>query len=420
MNFRLARNTLALLAMLLLPPTHAYAQGVTTGNITGIVTDAQQQAVPGAAVIAIHVPSGTSYETTTNNDGRFFIPGMRVGGPYKVTASLSGFQTQVQENITLSLGVAQDLSFALKVAAVEETITVTAVSDPILSSERTGAATSVSRETLASLPTVSQRLQDIVRLTPQYGGTMSFAGQDSRMNNISVDGAYFNNSFGLRNGPGDTSGVAPISLDAIEQIQVNIAPYDVRQGNFVGASVNTVTRSGGNQFRGSVYRQFRNESMYGTKAKGLTVNPGTFNFANTGFWVSGPVKTDKLFFFMNYEDESLTQPGTTFVANTGGQPVAGNTTRVLASDLDTLSAFLKSKFNYETGPYQGYDFAVPAKRFLVKSDYNINDRNKLVFRYNHLNSSTDQLVSDSSSLGFGNRRTRAGVTSVSSSRLLTS
>jgi hypothetical protein len=408
MNSRLGRSTLAILAILAFLPTgHAHAQGVTTGNITGIVTDAQQSPVPGASVIALHVPSGTSYETTTNTEGRFFIPGMRVGGPYKVTVSLSGFQTQVQENITLSLGVAQDLSFGLKVAAVEETITVTAVSDPILSSERTGAATSVSRETLASLPTVSQRLQDIVRLTPQYGGTMSFAGQDSRMNNITVDGAYFNNSFGLRNGPGDTSGVAPISLDAIEQIQVNIAPYDVRQGNFVGASVNTVTRSGGNQFRGSVYRQFRNESMVGTKAKGLTVNPGTFSFGNTGFWVSGPVKTDKLFFFLNYEDESLTQPGTTFVANTGGQPVAGNTTRVLVTDLDTLSAFLKSKFNYETGPYQGYDFAVPAKRFLVKTDYNINDRNKLVFRYNHLNSSTDQLVSDSSSLGFGNRRTRA-------------
>ena len=408
MKSRLGRNTLALLALFaLLPIGPVFAQGVTTGNITGYVTDAQQQAVPGASVVALHVPSGTSYDTTTNAEGRFFIPGMRVGGPYQVTVSLSGFQTQVQENITLSLGVAQDLAFELKVAAVEETITVSAQSDPILSSERTGAATSVSRETLASLPTVSQRLQDIVRLTPQYGGTMSFAGQDSRMNNITVDGAYFNNSFGLRNGPGDTSGVAPISLDAIEQIQVNIAPYDVRQGNFVGASVNTVTRSGGNDFRGSVYRQFRNESMVGTKAKDLTVNPGTFSFGNTGFWVSGPVKTDRLFFFVNYEDESLTAPGTTFVANTGGQPVAGNTTRVLARELDALSSFLQSRFDFDTGPYQGYNFSVPAKRFLVKSDYNINDRNKLVFRYNQLNSSTDQLVSNSSSLGFGNRRTRA-------------
>ncbi|MDQ3211230.1 MAG: TonB-dependent receptor, partial [Acidobacteriota bacterium] len=275
-----------------------------------------------------------------------------------------------------------------------------------MSSERTGAATSVSRETLAALPSVSQRLQDIVRLTPQYGGNMSFAGQDTRMNNITVDGAYFNNSFGLRNTPGDTSGVAPISLDAIEQIQVNIAPYDVRQGNFVGASVNTVTRSGSNQIRGSAYRMFRNESMVGTQAKSLSVNPGTFSFGNTGGWAAGPIKKNKLFFFVNYENESLTQPGTTYQANPGGQPVAGNVTRVLASDLDALSSFLQSRFNYETGPYQGYDFAVPAKRFLLKTDYNVSDRNKLVFRYNQLDSSTDQLVSDSSSLGFGNRRTR--------------
>src|SRR5688572_24191889 len=133
MKSRLGRNTLALLALFaLLPIGPVFAQGVTTGNITGYVTDAQQQAVPGASVVALHVPSGTSYDTTTNAEGRFFIPGMRVGGPYQVTVSLSGFQTQVQENITLSLGVAQDLAFGLKVAAVEETITVSAQSDPIL------------------------------------------------------------------------------------------------------------------------------------------------------------------------------------------------------------------------------------------------------------------------------------------------
>ncbi|MDQ3347875.1 MAG: carboxypeptidase regulatory-like domain-containing protein [Acidobacteriota bacterium] len=408
MNSRFGRAILFLflLVVAILRGGSLLAQGVTTGNITGVVTDAQQQPVPGTTVTAVHIPSGTTYVATTNTEGRFLIPGMRVGGPYTVTATLPGFQTQVQDNITLSLGVAQDIVFSLKVAGVQESVTVTAESDPIMSSERTGAATSVSRETLAALPSVSQRLQDIVRLTPQYGGNMSFAGQDTRMNNITVDGAYFNNSFGLRNTPGDTSGVAPISLDAIEQIQVNIAPYDVRQGNFVGASVNTVTRSGSNQIRGSAYRMFRNESMVGTQAKSLSVNPGTFSFGNTGGWAAGPIKKNKLFFFVNYENESLTQPGTTYQANPGGQPVAGNVTRVLASDLDALSSFLQSRFNYETGPYQGYDFAVPAKRFLLKTDYNVSDRNKLVFRYNQLDSSTDQLVSNSSSLGFGNRRTR--------------
>ncbi len=407
MNLRHACKTLSFLAALtLLSSSLVLAQGVTTGTITGIVSDVQQAAIPGATVTAVHVPSGTTYTAVTNAEGRFLIPGMRVGGPYRVGATLAGFQTQIQEDITLSLGVAQDLTFDLKIAGVEENVTVTAESDPIMSSDRTGAATSVSRETLATLPSVSQRLQDIVRLTPQYGGTMSFAGQDSRMNNVTVDGAYFNNSFGLRNTPGDTSGVAPISLDAIEQIQVNIAPYDVRQGNFVGASVNTVTRSGGNRFQGSLYRAFRNESMVGTKAKGLSVNPGKFTFGNTGGWVSGPIVKNRLFFFFNVEDESLTTPGTTYTANSGGQPVGGNVTRVLASDLDTLSTFLKSKFSYDTGPYQGYDFSVPARRYLVKTDYNITDHHKLVFRYNQLDSSTDQLMSDSSSLGFGNRRTR--------------
>jgi hypothetical protein len=383
-----------------------YAQGLTTASMTGMVYDESKAPIPGATVTAVHDPSGTQYETITNADGRFFLPAMRVGGPYKVTASLAGFQTQVQTDVTLTLGVAQDFSFTLKVATVAETITVSAQSDPILSSERTGAATSVSRETLAALPTVSQRLDSIVRLTPQYSGTMSFVGTDSRMNNITVDGAYFNNSFGLRNVPGDTSGVAPISLQAIEQVQVNIAPYDVRQGNFVGAGVNTVTRSGGNAFRGSVYRMFRNDDYVGTKAKGLTVNPGTFTFGNTGFWASGPVIKNKLFFFTNFEDESTTRPATTFRANAGTETVGGSVTRVLKTDLDTLSAYLKSNFDYDTGPYQDYDFLVPARRFIAKADYNISDQHKFGFRYNQLESSTDVLTSNSNSLGFGNRNVR--------------
>ncbi|MBI3262170.1 MAG: carboxypeptidase regulatory-like domain-containing protein, partial [Acidobacteria bacterium] len=212
------------------------AQGVTTGAIAGIVTDAQGAVVPGASVTALHVPSGTTYETVTQADGRFSMPGMRVGGPYRVSASLSGFETQTKDNINVSLGVATDLEFTLRVAGVTETVTVTGVADPIFSSSRTGAATAISRETLATLPSVSQRLQDITRLTPQASG-LSFVGQDSRFNNVTVDGSYFNNSFGLGNTPGDRTGVAPISLDAIEQIQVSIAPFDVRQGNFVGAAV---------------------------------------------------------------------------------------------------------------------------------------------------------------------------------------
>jgi hypothetical protein len=317
----------------------------------------------------------------------------------------TAFAPQSQENITVNLGVATDLEFVVNPIAVTEEVTVTAKSDPIFSSERTGAATALSRETLATLPTISGRLDSAIRLTPQAGSNLYIAGQDNRMNNITVDGSVFNNAFGLRSVPGETSGVAPISLWAIEQIQVNVAPYDVRQGNFVGANINTVTRSGTNQYRGSVYHQFRDNGVVGTKAKDLTVNPGTFDFRNTGGWGGGPIVKNQAFFFGNFEDEKFTQPGTTFRANQGGEPAAGSVTRVLSSDLTQLSSFLASSFNYETGPFQDYSFETPARRYLAKVDYNLNEQNKVSVRYNHLDSKTDQLLSNSSSLGFGTRRT---------------
>ncbi|HSP92629.1 MAG TPA: carboxypeptidase-like regulatory domain-containing protein, partial [Vicinamibacterales bacterium] len=348
-RFRIVLGLLAA-AALFLAPSGAMAQGVTTGSISGIVKDAQGLSVPGSTVLAVHQPSGSTYEATTREDGRFSIPGMRVGGPYTVTASLEGFQPSVTSDVFVNLGVAADLTLTLRTLAVSETVTVVAESDAVFSSARTGASTAISRETLASLPTLSNRLDSFTRLTPQAAGT-SFGGVDNRLNNITVDGSYFNNSFGLAGSPGDRTGVAPISLSAIEAVQVNIAPYDVRQGNFVGAGVNTVTRSGGNAFRGSAFYQWRNEGLVGTEAKGLAYNPGTFDFHNGGGWVSGPIVKNKAFFFFNFEDEANTYPGTTYKANSGGETVAGNTTRVLASDLQALSAYMKANFGYETGPY---------------------------------------------------------------------
>ncbi|HJR61619.1 MAG TPA: carboxypeptidase regulatory-like domain-containing protein [Vicinamibacterales bacterium] len=403
------RMVVCLMLCALALPSAAAAQGVTTGSIGGIVKDAQEKPVARATVLALHVPSGTTYEATTRADGRYTIPGMRIGGPYSVTVApasgAAGFEPQTQDDIVVTLGVSTDLDFIVRSIAVEVTVTGQS-SDAVFSSERTGAATAITRDALATLPTISGRLESVTRLSPQSGGNMQFAGQDNRLNNITVDGSYFNNSFGLAGTPGERTGVAPISLYAIEQVQINVAPFDVRQGNFVGAGVNTVTRSGGNQFRGSFYHQFRDEGLVGTEAKSLEVDPGTFSFRNTGGWASGPVVPSKLFFFGNYENEKLTAPGTTFRANTGGEPAAGSVTRVLETDLNELSSYLAQNFDYETGPYQGYDHLTPAKRFLVKTDWNINDKNKFSFRYNQLDSDTDVLVSDSSSLGFGSRRTR--------------
>jgi hypothetical protein len=387
------------LLALVWPASAAYAQGVTTGSISGIVKDPSGQVVPGASVTAVHEPSGTNYEAFTREDGRFVIPGMRVGGPYKISASLTGFTTEIKSNVDVSLGVSTDLDFTLKVANIAETITVIGVSDPVFSSTRTGAATSVTRAELATLPTISGRIGDITRLTPQASGS-TFAGQDNRMNNITVDGSYFNNSFGLSGQPGDVSGVAPISLEAIEQVQVNVAPFDVRQGNFVGAGVNTVTRSGTNRLVGSIYHRFRNEGFVGTEAAGLVVNPGTFKTTNTGGWIGGPIIRNKLFAFGSLENQKDVRPLTSFRANRG-EPVGGNITRVLASELAALSSFLSQNFKYDTGPFEDIDRLVPGRPFLVKGDYNINNANKVTFRYNRLRASTDRILSTSSSLGIG-------------------
>jgi hypothetical protein len=396
------------------------AQGVTTAAVTGVVKDAQGAVIPGASIVAVHVPSGTTYEAVTQSDGRFTMPGMRVGGPYKVTASLPGFTSEEKGGVALNLGVSQDLEFTLKVANVAETITVVGQSDPVFSSGRTGAATAVLREDLATLPTVSGRITDITRLTPQYGGSGTFAGQDNRANNMTVDGSYFNNSFGLgvaTGGIGDRTGVAPISLEAIEQVQVSVAPYDVRQGSFTGAGVNTVTRSGNNSFTASVYRRTRNEDcsdltnvdtcsgFVGTTAAGLRLNPGNFTTHTTGVWAGGPIVKNKLFAFGNYEKYEDTRPLTTFTSNPGGAPVGGNTTRVLASDLTALSAFMSSKFNYDLGSFDNLTKLTPAKPWMLKGDYNVNSANKVTFRYNQLDSRSPSAQNGSSALGTVGRPT---------------
>lgn len=393
-----------LFAVILFSSQLMYSQ-VTTSAMNGTVVDQTGAALPGVNIIVEHIPSGSKYGTSTRADGKYNLLGLRVGGPYKVSASMVGYTTQVDEVSSLGLGQNIKVDFTLPETTIElKGVTVTAEKSAILSSGRTGAATAVSKEAIDALPTINRRIEDFAKLTPQYGGNNSFGGVDNRLNNITVDGSYFNNSFGLAGQPGDRTGVAPISIDAIEQVQVNIAPYDVRQGNFVGAGINSVTKSGTNEFSGSAYYDWRHAGLVGTKARDTDVLVGKFNYNLLGARLGGPIIKDKLFFFLSFEDDKNTTPGTTFRANLGGETVAGNITRVLASDLNTLSTYLQSKFGYETGPYQGYDFEIPSTRFLAKLDFNINDKNKISVRYTQLDSKTDVLLSNSSSLGFGTRR----------------
>ena len=390
------------------------AQGVTTSLVVGTVAG-PSGGVANARVTAVHQPSGTTYQAVSRADGRFTILGMRVGGPYTVSATALGFERASAAGLQLTLGVATDVSLVLQRAAVQLEAVMTIAETGAISSTRTGAATNVSRDALETLPTISRTIGDFTRLTPQASGS-SFAGQDNRLNNITVDGSYFNNSFGLAGQPGGRTGVAPIPLDAIEQIQVNVAPFDVRQGNFVGAGVNAVTKSGTNNFSGSVYYLGRNENLVGTKAGPAAFNPGTFNFAQFGARLGGPIVRNKLFFFVNFEDDAQKEPGTNFLPNTGGQTVGGNTTRVLQSDVTTLSTFLRDKFQYETGPVNGYNNETPSRRLIAKMDFNANARNKLSLRYTQLDSKNDVLVSNSNSLGVnGNRRTNTNALSFQNS-----
>jgi len=402
----LTRLVLSLVAVCAIA-LNAHAQ-VTTGSLNGKVQNAQKEGVAGASVIAIHLPSGTTYETTSRSDGRFIIINMRVGGPYSVTVAYTGtgtaaFAPETVENVEINLGVATDLNIDVKPIAVTETVTVTAESSAVFSSARTGAATSVNRETLATLPTVQGRISDFTRLTPQTSGSNSFAGGDNRMNNMTINGAAFNNSFGLGGQPGDRTNVAPISLEAIEQVQVSIAPYDVRQGNFVGASVDTVTRSGTNSLRAATYYRFPNDNFVGTEARGNAFNPGTFETKQTGVWAGAPIVKNRLFLFGNFENESDARPLYSARANNGGETVGGNVTRVLASDAQNLSAFLKSAFGYDTGSFDPATDNTPQKRGILRTDYNLNASNKIFFNYVQLNSSSDNQLSTSTSAGIGRR-----------------
>ena len=301
--------------------------------------------------------------------------------------------------MNVNLGVSCDVDISVEAITVAEKVEVTGQSDPVFASTRTGAATAVNRDDIANLPTISGRLESVTRLTPQASGN-SFAGQDHRLNNITVDGSYFNNSFGLGNQPGERTNVAPISLEAIEQCGER-RPYDVRQGSFIGAAVNSVTRSGTNQFSASVYHRMRDEGFVGTEAKGQVVNPGVFTFRDTGLWGSGPIVKNKLFVFGNYENEEDDRPLNTFRANAGGEPVGGSVTRVLASDLTALSAFLSQNFQYDTGPFDNLQDLTPAKRYLLRTDFNLTNSNKISFRYNQLDSKSQSYPSSSSSAGIG-------------------
>ena len=368
----------------------AFAQ-VTTSALGGRVVDANGEPVVGAAVVAVHVPSGTSYGVVTNNDGRYAINGMRAGGPYKVEISCLGYQTLAYTDVTLQLAETSALNGTLNEDSqlLGEAMVVAAPASKF-SAQKMGSATNISSNEIAAIPTVSRSLTDVTRLSPYGGNGMSFAGADGRTANFTVDGANFNNNFGLSsNLPG---GGNPISIDAIEEMQVVISPYDVRQTNFIGGGVNAITKSGTNTFKGSAYVYHRNENMRGNMVAGQEAAGARDKDRSTtyGFTLGGPIIKNKLFFFVNAEYSTIPTVvnrwrGTNTI-DADGNGVANSDafiSRVPNSVLQEVSEFVKERYGYDTGSWTNYPATESNMKLLARIDWNINDAHKLAVRYNY-------------------------------------
>ena len=390
------------------------AQGVTTSTLSGSVSDQSGGSLPGANVIATHEPSGTQYGTSVNPNGRYTIVNMRVGGPYKVVVSFVGYQTQTFENITLKLGETFSLDVTMPDEGTElSEVIVSATQDRLLNSERAGAVTSIGRGELLTMPSVSRSINDMTRFTPQATSTNNGAigGGNYRQNYITVDGSDFNNTFGI--GTNLPAGGSPISLDALEEISVNITPYDVRQSNFIGSAINAVTRAGTNSFSGSAYWFFRSDNQQGNKVRDnspLTLQRLEEN--TYGFRIGGPIVKNKLFFFVNAEQTKTIRPGQQNFAATAERPYGSdpNIARPTVDQLNEISDFLRAApYNYNTGPFDNYDFESDNTKLTGRIDWNINNNHRLSLRYSQVESKSPSFASSSiSGSGLANYPTGAG------------
>ena len=362
----------------------AFAQ-VTTSALGGRVVDVNGEPVVGAAVIATHTPSGTVYPVITNESGRYTMNGMRAGGPYTVEISCLGFQAVTFTDLTLQLAETFSLNATLNEDSemLSEAMVIGASSSKF-SAQKMGSATNISSNDIVSVPTVSRSISDVTRLSPYGGNGMSFAGADGRTANFTVDGANFNNNFGLSsNLPG---GGNPISIDAIEEMQVVISPYDVRQTNFIGGGVNAITKSGTNTFKGSAYVYHRNENMRGNMAAGQEVAGARDKDRNTtyGFTLGGPIVKDKLFFFVNAEYSTIPTVVNRWRGSVDGKANAdAYISRTTLEDLQKVSDYVMREYGYDTGSWTDYPATESNMKLLARLDWNINENHKLAVRYNY-------------------------------------
>ncbi|MBK8955705.1 MAG: TonB-dependent receptor [Saprospiraceae bacterium] len=377
---------LLVLCMVLISNSMSFAQGVTTSQLSGLISDSKGEPLIAASVFAIHTPSGTAYAVNTREDGRYNIPNMRVGGPYTIKVTYVGYSTEQRENVYFELGENKKLSFALNETTTELT-TVDVIAKVGTLGEMTGTGTQISSEKIANIPTINRDIDDFVKLTPQastYSDGISFGGMNNRYNAIYIDGAVNNDVYGLASSGtnGGSTGISPFSIDIIDQLQVVLSPYDVSYGGFAGGGINAVTKSGTNTLSGTAYYFVQNESLTGksnttyTDRYGLTrskLNP--YEEKTYGFSLGGPIQKDKLFFFANVEVQKDETPAPFDV-----ETYLGLSTK---ADLESLRQTLISKYGYDPGGFGNTSDKLDGLKLFGKIDYNLNENNRLTLRHNY-------------------------------------
>jgi hypothetical protein len=382
------RKHLLSLFLVLFTAVATFAQ-VTTGSMSGVVLDEKGQTVPGATIVAVHTPTGTNYSTSTRADGRFNLANIRVGGPYTFKVSFIGYNPYTQGDINISLG--QDYKLNIKLSPTTTSlkeVTISGVQDKVINNSRTGQITTVSRSQIDALPSVSRSIFDYTKLEPTSNGR-TFGGRNDQFNSITIDGALFNNSFGLSSTLGGQTNSQPISLDAVEQIQVAVSPYDVTQGRFAGSGINMVTKSGTNEFKGTAYYYFRNNGLVGLDAGPFSIPKPSVSYNQKGVSVGGPIIKNKVFLFFSAEQERVSDPGSSYTALRAGQTAGGSVSQAPADTLIKLQNFLQSKYGFPAGDFDGYNLRTQSDKISAKLDINIDSKNTLSIKYFYLKSLKD-------------------------------
>ncbi len=384
------KRILSFSVCLLLWASLAPAQGVTTGALAGTVVDPNGDPLPGTTVVAVLTTMGTRYTTIADAAGRFAILNARVGGPYTVSASLSGFQTATAENVYVRLGDQTLLSFELRLEAAAGELIVIGEANPLIGANRMGAASNVGTAALESLPTIGRGLEDFARTNPLFvtnpseaeATVITVAGRNNRYNNISIDGAVNNDLFGLAatGTPGGQAETVPVSLDAVAELQLVVSSFDVRQGGFTGGSINAITRSGSNRFAGSVYGFYRDDSFVGDGPDSFP-ELGTFEDTQYGFRIGGPIVQDKAFFFLNFEGSTLDRPTGFSIDGVAGVPWQDGQ---WVDEANQFRQFIQSQYNYDIGGLGQVTRETPSDKLFARVDFNLDERNNLTFRHNYV------------------------------------